>query len=145
MLMATNELTIKRPPDEVFAFVADGENDPRWRPAVADVAHVSGTGVGAEFKQGMKGPMGRRVPADYRITAFEPGRLLAFEVTAGPVRPRGRYELAASGEGSTRLRFSLECDLGGPKKLLMGRQVEKSMRSEVANLERLKAVLEAAS
>jgi uncharacterized protein YndB with AHSA1/START domain len=144
MPMATNELTIKRPPDDVFAFVADGENDPRWRPAVADVAHVSGAGVGAEFRQGMKGPMGRRVAADYRITAFEPGRLLAFEVTAGPVRPRGRYELSPS-DGGTRIRFSLECDLGGAKKVFMGRQVEKSMKSEVGNLERLKAVLEAGS
>jgi uncharacterized protein YndB with AHSA1/START domain len=143
MPMATNELTIERAPDEVFAFVADGENDTRWRPAVADVAHVSGQGVGAVYRQGMKGPMGRRVAADYRITAYEPARLLAFEVTAGPVRPRGRYELAPTPTG-TRLRFSLEADLAGPKKLLMGRQVERAMKSEVGNLERLKAVLEGA-
>jgi uncharacterized protein YndB with AHSA1/START domain len=140
--MATNELTIERPPADVFAFLADGENDPRWRPAVADVSRASGDGVGTVFKQGMKGPMGRRVDADYRITAFEPDSLLAFEVIAGPVRPRGRYELAPA-NGGTRVRFTLECELAGPKKLLMGRAVEKSMRGEVGNLERLKGVLEA--
>ena len=64
MPMATNELTIDRPPAEVFAFLADGENDPRWRPAVADVARASGNGAGTVFRQGMKGPIGRRIQAD---------------------------------------------------------------------------------
>ena len=144
MPMATNEVTIARPPEEVFAFVADGTNGPRWRPALLDVSQVSGDGVGTEYRQGVKGPMGRRVPADYRVTAYEPGRLLSFDVTAGPVRPRGRYELSPAPSGGTRLRFTLECELGGAKKLLMGRSVERAMRSEVGNLERLKAVLESA-
>jgi hypothetical protein len=40
------------------------------------------------------------------------------------------------------VRFTLECELSGPKKLMMSRSLEKSMRAEVGNLERLKAVLE---
>jgi uncharacterized protein YndB with AHSA1/START domain len=142
-VLATNELTIDRPPAEVFAFLADGENNARWRPAVADVAPASGDGVGAVFRQGVKGPLGRRVEADYRITVYEPDSVLAFEVIAGPVRPRGRYELSPAG-GATRVRFTLECELSGAKKLLMGRSVEKAMRGEVGNLERLKRVLESA-
>ena len=74
---------------------------------------------------------------------YEPDNALAFEVIAGPVRPRGRYELSPA-NGGTRVRFTLECELKGPKKLLMGRSVEKAMRGEVGNLERLKAVLEGA-
>jgi uncharacterized protein YndB with AHSA1/START domain len=141
MPMAEHAVTIARAPDEVFAFLADGTNDPRWRPAVADVAHESGTGVGARYRQGMKGPMGRRVPADFEITEHEPPRTRAFQVTAGPVRPRGRYELAPA-DGGTSVRFRLECELSGPKKLMMSRPVQKSMDSEVHNLERLKQVLE---
>lgn len=142
MPMATHEVSISRPPEDVFAFIADGENDPRWRPGVADVKHESGDGAGAVFRQGMKGPMGRRIDADYRLTIYEPGSRLAFEVIAGPVRPHGRYELSPEGDG-TRVRFTLECELSGAKKLLMSRSVEKSMRSEVGNLVRLKEVLEA--
>jgi uncharacterized protein YndB with AHSA1/START domain len=142
MPTATNELTIARPPEEVFGFLADGENDPRWRPAVSDVSRTSGEGVGTVFRQGMKGPLGRRIPADYRLTEYQPGRLLAFEVIAGPVRPRGRYELSPD-NGGTRVRFTLECELTGAKRLLMGRSVEKSIRGEVGNLERLRSVLEA--
>ena len=141
MPMAEHEVTIARPPADVFAFLADGTNDPQWRPAVADVAHESGTGLGARYRQGMKGPMGRRVPADFEVTEHEPPRALAFQVTAGPVRPRGRYDLAPEGAG-TRVRFHLECELSGPKKLMMSRPVQKSMDGEVRNLERLKQVLE---
>jgi len=141
MSMATHEVTIGRSPHDVFAFLADGENDPAWRPEVADVKRESGDGAGAVFRQGVRGPMGRRVDADYRLTEYEPDSVLAFEVIAGPVRPHGRYELTPDGDG-TRVRFTLECELSGPKKLMMGRSVEKSMRGEVGNLDRLKDVLE---
>ena len=49
---------IGRHPEAVFAFLARGENDARWRPNVLDVARVSGEGVGARYKQGLKGPGG---------------------------------------------------------------------------------------
>jgi carbon monoxide dehydrogenase subunit G len=141
MSMATHEVKIERSPHDVFAFLADGENDPKWRPGVADVKRESGEGAGAVFRQGVKGPMGKRVDADYRLTEYDPDSALAFEVIAGPVRPHGRYELLPDGD-STRVRFTLECELSGAKKLMMRRSVEKSMRDEVANLERLKSVLE---
>ena len=86
---ARHEVTIRRPASEVFAYVADGLNGPKWRSGILDIAHVSGSGVGAIYKQGIKGPGGRRVDADYLITAFEPNTRLAFKTTAGPVRPTG--------------------------------------------------------
>ena len=79
--------------------------------------------------------------ADYEVTAFEPGRRLAFRAVAGPVRPTGEYVLEPEGD-ATRLTFSLACELGFPKSLLMGSAVQKSMDAEVGSLERLKAVLE---
>jgi hypothetical protein len=39
--------------------------------------------------------------------------------------------------------FSLEAELGGIKKLLMGGAVQKTMDAEVAATERLKSILEA--
>ena len=107
---------------------------------MTDVAHVSGDGVGAVYRQGVKGPFGRRVAADYEITGYEPERLLAFRAIAGPVRPEGRYEFSGE-DGGTRVRFSLRCELSGVKRL-MAPGVAKSMRAEVESLERLRAVLE---
>ena len=142
MPRATYSVTIDRPSDAVFAFVADGENAKRWRSGVLDIARVSGDGVGARYAQGVKGPMGRRVAADYEVTVSEPGRRLEFQTVAGPVRPHGRFDLEPAGEG-TRLTFTLDAELSGIKKLLMGSMVQSSMDAETKALDSLKGVLEA--
>ena len=139
---ASKEIVIDRPIDEVFAFLADAENDPQWRPAVLDIRRVSGEGAGAVYEQGLKGPAGRRVAGDVEVTDFRPSELIAFRAIKGPVRPTGRYELSSEGSG-TRVRFSLEAELAGPKKWLMGGAVQKAVNNEVGSLENLKRVLEA--
>ncbi len=144
MPAAEHQVSIARPVADVFAYVADGLNGPRWRPGVLDVALASGSGVGAVYKQGVRGPGGRRIDADYRVTAFEPNRRLAFEAIAGPVRPTGEYRFEAT-DGSTRLTFTLQAELGGIKKLLMGGAVQRTMDAEVAATERLKTILEASA
>jgi len=141
MPSAQGSVTIQRPPGDVFAFVADGTNAQQWRSGVLDVAHVSGTGVGAVYRQGVKGPGGRRIAADYEVTAFEPDRRLAFEAIAGPVRPHGEYRLQASGDG-TELSFSLTVELTGWKKWLLGGAVQRTMDAEMKALQKLKQVLE---
>ena len=139
---ATHSVTISRPADAVFAFVADGETAKQWRSGVLDIKRASGDGVGARYTQGVKGPMGRRIEADYEVTASEPGKRLEFQTIAGPVRPHGRFDLVPEGD-ATRLTFTLDVELSGIKKLLMGSSVQKSMDAEVNALKDLKRVLEA--
>ncbi len=141
MPSAQHSVTIHRPVGDVFAFVADGENAKRWRPGVLDVAHQSGEGLGAIYRQGVKGPGGRRIAADYEITAFEPDRRIAFQAIAGPVRPSGEYRFSSDGDGTT-VSLALEATVTGWKRLVMGRAVQSTMESEVRNLETLKAILE---
>jgi uncharacterized membrane protein len=140
MPSAENSVVINRPRSEVFAFVADHENDPKWRPGVADIKRASGEGQGAIYTQGMKGPMGKRIDADFEVTAYQPDTLLAFRTLAGPVRPEGSFRFEDA-DGGTRVTFSLNADLTGGKKL-MAPMVGKSMRSEVAALDNLKRLLE---
>ncbi len=141
MAGATYSVTVNRPIEAVFAFVADGEKCPQWRPGVLDIKHVSGAGVGSTYAQGVSGPMGRRVQADYEITVFDPSARLDFQTTSGPARPHGRYDLE-SVNGGTRLTFSLDVELTGIRKLLMNSAVQKTMDSEVRTLDNLKRVLE---
>jgi uncharacterized protein YndB with AHSA1/START domain len=143
MPAARHEVTIRRPARDVFAFIVDGRNGPKWRTGITDIELVSGSGAGAVYKQGVKGPGGRRIDADYRITAYEPDRRLAFQTIAGPVRPVGQFTLDETPDG-THLTFSLEAELGGIKKLLMSGAVQKTIDSEVAATERIRDVLEAA-
>jgi uncharacterized protein YndB with AHSA1/START domain len=138
---ATNTVDIHRPPGEVFAFLADGENDLRWRSGVLDIRHKSGEGEGAVYEQGVKGPFGRRVPADYEVTTYKPDRRIGFRAIAGPVRPEGSYELTPLDSGGTRVTFALRCKPGGLARL-MTPMVARTMRAEVAQLDRLRAVLE---
>jgi uncharacterized protein YndB with AHSA1/START domain len=141
MPSAERTITIRRPIDEVFDFVTDGANAPKWRSGVLDVAHVSGTGNGAVWRQGVKGPGGRRIAADYEITTWEPPTRMAFRAVAGPIRPTGAYRLE-SVDGGTKLAFSLDVALGTIQRLVMGGQVQKTMDAEMAALDRLKALLE---
>jgi uncharacterized protein YndB with AHSA1/START domain len=137
---ARNTVEIAHSPAEVFAFLADGTTAPQWRAGVLDIRPKSGGGQGAIYVQGVKGPFGRRIPADYEITAYEPHRRLAFRAIAGPVRPEGSYELEPV-DGGTRVTFSLRCTPSGLARL-MTPMVAKTMRSEVAQLDRLREVLE---
>ena len=134
-------MTINRPAADVFAYLADGANGMKWRSGVLDIALISGEGKGARYKQGVQGPMGRRVDADYEITDYQPNSHLEFKAIAGPVRPSGGYRLSES-DGKTSVTFWLREDLGGLKKLLMARSVQASMDAEMAALDKLKAVLE---
>src|SRR5438876_1103350 len=141
MPTASYSVTIRRPVDDVFAFVADGEKCLQWRPGVLDIKRISGEGVGTRYAQGVKGPMNRRISADYEISVFEPHRRIEFQTVTGPARPHGRYDFEAV-DGGTRLAFSLDAELTGIRKLLMGGAVQKTMDSEVRNLDNLKRVLE---
>lgn len=97
MAHAENEITIDRPAAEVYDFLADGLNNTAWRSGVKDIELASGDAgqLGAVYSQTLTGPRGRPIQGDYRITVAEPGRLLAFNVVAGPARPHGDYILPA--------------------------------------------------
>lgn len=142
MAHAENEITIERPATEVYAFLADGLNNPAWRQSVQSIALRSGAPgeTGAVYGQTLSGPRGRPIQGDYRITEADPGRVLAFQVVAGPARPEGRYVLTEA-DGRTTVRFILDLKSTGLMKVLDG-LITKTMQAEVAQLEALKTVIE---
>jgi len=143
MPQAQHSVMISRPVADVFAYVADGEKCTEWRSGVLDIRRANGDGsVGTTYQQGVKGPMGRRIPADYMITVYLPNQRLEFQTVTGPARPHGRYDFEEA-DGGTRLTFALDADLGGLRGLFMNGMVQKTMDSEVRAVERIKANLEA--
>ena len=141
MAHAENSVTINRSVSDVFNFLLDGANNPRWRPGVLDIQHDTATpaGLGAVYKQGMKGP-GGRIDGDYKVTQLQPNQLIEFQVIAGPARPTGIYTLAPAGNG-TKVSFVLDFQPKGLAKLMDG-IIARTMQSEVGNLSNLKSVLE---
>jgi uncharacterized protein YndB with AHSA1/START domain len=138
---ASYSVTISRPLETVFAYIADGEHCSEWRPGVLDIKRSSGNGLGESYSQGVKGPMGRGIAADYPVTVFEPNKCIEFQTTAGPVRPNGRYDFE-SVESGTRLSFTLDATVTGLRKLLMGSIVQQTMQTEVRCIDNVRKILE---
>lgn len=142
MAHAAHEVVIDRPIVEVFVFLSNGLNDPLWRKGVLEIERTTETvGVGATYKQTISGPGGARMPGDYVVTAYDPPRLLAFEVTAGPVRPAGRFELTEDGSSRTKVSSTLDVTPTGAMRLVAG-LIGKELDNEVRQIERLKQTLE---
>ena len=144
MAHAENQTTISRAPEDVYAFLADGLNNVKWRSGIQNIALKSGTpgDVGAVYSQTLTGPGGRPITGDYEITTADPGKHLAFQVVAGPARPVGTYRLSEAPGGTTVL-FSLDLHPKGLMKLV-GPVIVRTMNAEVAQLSKLKIVLESA-
>ena len=139
---AEHTITVARPPQAVFDYLADGTHNRDWRTGVLEIERTSAAvGEGATYRQVLAGPGGRRIPGDYRITVFDPPRRLEFKVTAGPARPTGVFEFTENGGQSTRVRFALDFTASWPMKL-MSAMITRTMRREVAQLDNLKSILE---
>lgn len=142
---AEHTVTVRRSAAEVFGFLADGLNNPRWRPEVTAVRLASGaeTGAraGARYNQTLTGPGGLSIPGDYLLTVCEPPHRLEFEVVAGPGRPTGSFTLRESAPGETQVVFVLDLVLSGALVALAG-MIRGLARAEVGNLDRLKDALE---
>lgn len=65
MAHAEATISIQRPVAEVYEFLLDGMNNPHWRSAVIGIQRVPGkpSGVGAIYKQGLKGSGGLKMQA----------------------------------------------------------------------------------
>ena len=97
-------------------------------------------GEGATYRQNLSGPGGRGIGGDYRVTVFDPPARLEFQVTAGPARPIGVFELTEKTLGGTIVRFALDLRPTGVMKLLTP-MIVRQVRREVARLDTLKAML----
>ncbi|HEV2412647.1 MAG TPA: SRPBCC family protein [Candidatus Saccharimonadales bacterium] len=145
MAHADYTVTVNKSAALVFNFLVDGLNNPKWRDAVIDISLKSGVKgtVGAEYSQTLKGPGGRRIAGDYKLTAVQPNSHIGFVVTTGPARPTGDFSLKES-TGKTSITFSLDYQTKGLAKL-MEPMITKTMKNEVACLDKLKQVLEGTS
>jgi hypothetical protein len=139
-----NTVTIARTPDEVFAFLADLRNIPKWNYAITRTVQTSPgpAGAGATYRQTRTIP--RRSEENLQITVFErPGRL-AIRGQLGPFQATTGYLLKPVA-GGTRLTNDVELE---PVPVLLrpvGPLATGGIKAAVArNLSTLKELLESA-
>ena len=94
---------IDRPIDAVFAFLADGENDPKFSPRVQQIAKQTEgpPGVGTVYASTVN-DAGMTTKREFEITEFQaPTRIRWAERSRNTVTaPEGGYDLAPEGDGT---------------------------------------------
>ena len=127
---------IARPPDEVFAFVADVRNDPSWHTDVLDVRSSSDVvGLGTVFEVKVKPSMGVS-EGSMTVDRFEPGRLIRFDGRMGKMAPTVTNICEPVSQG-TRITRRVEIEPPGLMRAMapfMKRMIAKSNAAFLANL-----------
>jgi carbon monoxide dehydrogenase subunit G len=115
-------VVIDRPIEEVFAFLADGENDTKFSARVIEISKMTdgASGKGTIYKSTVK-DAGFKTKREFELTEFEaPTRIRWTERSKNLVTaPVGGYDLTPDGQG-TRLTFFNELEGHGLGKLLAG-------------------------
>src|SRR4051795_7753381 len=113
---------IDRPIDRVFAFLAAGENDPKFSPRVLEIKKTTDgpPGVGTTFVSTVK-DAGMKSNREFKLTEFEaPTRIRWAEQSKNLVTAaEGGYDLAPAGDG-TELTFFNELEGHGFGVLIAG-------------------------
>src|SRR5215207_1678109 len=136
---------IDRPVEEVFAFLADGENDRKFSPRVIEIEKTSDgpAGVGTTYASAVK-DAGIKSRREFRLTQFDPPtRVRWTELSKNLVTvPEGGYDLVPDGEG-TRLTVHNELEGHGLGKLLAPLTLRAARKDAAAFAQRIKRAVEA--
>jgi uncharacterized membrane protein len=138
MIRFENTVVINRPVEEVFEFVANFQNVPKWNYYVTDVRKLSDgpIEVGTTFHQVRKTDQ-----QDYQVTEYEPGRKVVVQTLPGSTPQFEMRFMFEAQNGGTRLVDEWALDLGrNPLVELLGKGRVKSAVAE--NLGKLKELLE---
>lgn len=136
-------LVINRPIEEVFAFISNPENLPRWRTGTLDIKRNSSGPFGmGSVVSGRFTFLGRPFDGDLEIIAYEPHEKYGTKMVGGPFPLEARYALEPTANG-TQLTMVVEGTPGGFFKLAEPLVVSLAKRSYEADLNNLKEMLEA--
>lgn len=141
MIDVTTTIEIARPTDEVFAFVADQTNAPRWQTGLHGVRRLTPgpIGVGSEHEFARRFA-GREMTSRNRFVEFEPGRFVAFEIPNGWITGTASYLTEAGPSGGTLLTSRMRLRLRRPASVLepiLGWLLARDSRRDEARLKRL--------
>lgn len=142
MIEEEHSIIIARPIEEVFEFVADQMNAPKWQDGLLEVRRTSEGPVGVGTKHVfVRKFMGRRLEAGNEYTEYEPNRKIAFKSASGPMTFDASYLTELTPEG-TRLTSRIQMQPGGFIGLAEPLITVGLRREMEANLGELKELLE---
>lgn len=140
-------VTIDRPIEEVFAFLADGENDKRFSTRILAIRKTTDgpPGVGTVYASTAKdGPM--TADHEFELTEFEaPSKIRWTELSrTTPVHvPDGGYDLERSGGGTTLTFFNMLEGRGLQGKIFEPLALKSARKGADAFAQSIKTAIEA--
>lgn len=140
MVKGQATIQIDRPPKDVFTYVTDLANFPRWQGEVIEAELLSEPPLRpGSHARGAGKLLGRRIELTIEVTVFEPGHKFAFKSITGPIKSENSF-IFESADGGTRLTESSEGELAGFFGLaepLVGRTINRQFETNLANLKDL--------
>jgi uncharacterized membrane protein len=142
MSSISGEIVINRPVDEVFDFVADERNEPRYNPRMlrADKLSPGPIGLGTRFRAEMTSRQ-RPVELSIEFIGFERPRRLASLTRLATMEIRGALTFDPV-PGGTRMRWTWDLQPRGVLKLLTPVVTRLGQRQEQRIWANLKHLLE---
>jgi uncharacterized protein YndB with AHSA1/START domain len=139
-------VVIERPIEDVFTFLAEGENDKKFSARVIEIAKTTDgpPGVGTVYESTVK-DAGVKTEREFKLTEFEaPTRIRWTELSKNlVVVTEGGYDLAPAGEG-TQLTFFNELQGRGIGLLIAGFALRSARKGADAFAAAIKMAVEAA-
>lgn len=136
---------IDRPINEVFAFLADGMNDPKFSPRVQRIQQTTDgpVGVGTVFESKVK-DAGMTSSRKFELTAFEaPTKIRWTERSKNMITvPEGGYDLEAVSGTETKVTIRNTFEGHGFGKLIVGFALRAAIKDAPAFAQRIKSAVE---
>lgn len=134
---------IDRPAAVVFDYVMDVAHDAEWRTGVVEAALTSGgtLGVGTTGFDRVE-INGRYVSVTWTVYEYQPGVLARWTLDSGPIGGTGGY-ICEESEGGTRFTLEAHARPGGWYRLLGPLFSVIGRRQNLADVHRLKEIIEA--
>jgi hypothetical protein len=138
---------IDRPIEDVFAFLADGTNDPKFSPRVQEIQKTTDgpIAVGTVFESKVR-DAGMTTSRKFELTAFEaPTKIRWTERSKNAVTvPDGGYDLEKITDTQTRVTIHNTLEGHGFGTLIVGFATRAAVKDAPAFAGRIKAAVEAA-
>jgi carbon monoxide dehydrogenase subunit G len=136
---------VDRPIEEVFAFLADGTNDPKFSPRVQEIQKTTDgpVGVGTVFESKVK-DAGMTTSRTFELTAFEaPTKIRWAERTNNMVTvPDGGYDLEQVSATQTKVTIHNTFEGHGFGKVIVGLALRSAVKDAPALAQRIKSAVE---
>jgi hypothetical protein len=134
---------INRPAPEVFAFVSDVSNNPRWQKGQVSCRWTSPppVGIGSTYEQEARF-LGRRVLSTFAVVEYEPGRSVTIQTVESSFPIRVQRSVEPIDERRSRVVAEITGEPGGFFRLFAPLVRRIAQRSVDADYDRLKVLLE---